>query len=151
MLDIVSSDGGASAPGARGERKQRDKHSKEHPMSTPTIPTAQEVHDHLRGAVRRGEEAALEAFKSVADAVSSFAPRIPARVSDLTRPLAEALPNPEAVVAKAYDLAEKALSEHRRLTEEALKATAALRPAAKGADEAADEAAAPSPQEPSAE
>lgn len=128
-------------------------------MSTPTIPTAQEVQDHVRVAVRKGQEAALEVIKSVADTVSTLAPKIPAKVSELTRPLAEALPKPEAVVAKVYDLAEKALSEQRRLTEEALKATAALRPAAKdanaAADEAADEAqgdaAAQPPREPTAE
>jgi hypothetical protein len=107
-------------------------------MSTPAIPTAREVQDHVRGAVRKGQEAALEAIKSVAGTVSALAPKIPAKVSDLTRPLAEALPNPEAVVAKVYDLAEKALSEQRRLMEEALKATAALRPAAKDAGAAKD-------------
>lgn len=116
-------------------------------MSTPTIPTAQEVQDHLRVAVRKGQEAAGEAIKAVAGTVSSLAPKIPARVSQFTRPIAEALPNPEAVVAKVYDLAGRALSEQRRLTQEAMKATAALRPAAKGADEPA----ARPPQEPPAE
>jgi hypothetical protein len=104
-------------------------------MAIPTIPTAQEVQDQVRAAVRRGQEVAIEAIKSVAGTVSSIAPKIPAAVSELTRPLAGVLPAPEAVVAKIYDLAEKALAEQRRLAEEALKATAALRPAAKAADE----------------
>jgi hypothetical protein len=130
-------------------------------MSTPTIPTAQEVQDHVRVAVRKGQAAALEVIKSVADTVSTLAPKIPAKVSELTRPFAEALPRPEAVVAKVHDLAEKALSEQRRLMEEALKATAALRPAAKDADadaakdadvaKDADEAAARPSQETAAE
>ena len=110
-------------------------------MATPTIPTAQEVQDQVRAAVRKGQEVTLEAIKSVADAVSSVAPKIPAAVSDLTRPLAEALPKPEAVVAKVYDLAEKALAEQRKLTEETVKAVAALRPATKAADETAEETA----------
>src|SRR5215813_13048795 len=100
-------------------------------MAAPTIPTAQEVQDQVRAAVRKGQEAALEAIKSIAETVSSVAPKIPAAVSDLTKPIAQALPNPEAVVAKVYDLAEKALAEQRKLTEETVKAVAALRPAAK--------------------
>lgn len=110
-------------------------------MAALTIPTAQEVQDQVRAAVRKGQEVTLEAIKSVADAVSSVAPKIPAAVSDLTRPLAEALPKPEAVVAKVYDLAEKALAEQRKLTEETVKAVAALRPATKATEETAGEAA----------
>ena len=117
-------------------------------MSTPTIPTAQEVQDQVRAALRKGQEAALEAIKAFAGAVSSIAPKIPAAVSDFTRPLAEALPKPETVVAKVHDLAGKARTEQRKLAEEALKATAALRPAAKAAGESAGETAAQAPQSP---
>jgi transketolase len=120
-------------------------------MSTPTIPTAQEVQDQVRAALRKGQEAALEAIKAFAGAVSSIAPKIPAAISDFTRPLAEALPKPETVVAKVHDLAEKARTEQRKLAEEALKATAALRPAARAAGESAGETAAQAPQEPPAE
>src|SRR3954452_18835852 len=109
-------------------------------MSTPTIPTAQEVQDHVRVAVRKGQAAALEVIKSVADTVSTLAPKIPAKVSELTRPLAAALPNPEAVVAKVYDLAGTPLSEQRGVREGARRPTPALRPAAKDAGADADAA-----------
>jgi hypothetical protein len=138
-------------------------------MTTHTIPTAQEVQDQVLSAVRKGQQAALEAIKSVAGAVSSVAPKFPAAATGITGPLAGMLPTPEAVVAKAYDLAGQALAEQRKLAaklprheaavasvfdfadaflagqrkfvEEALKATAALRPAAKAADETTSEAA----------
>jgi hypothetical protein len=139
-------------------------------MATPTIPTAQEVQDQVRAAVRKGQAAALEAIKSVAETVSSVAPKIPGAVSDL----AGKLPAPEAVAARAHDLAGQALARQRQLAsklpvqhaavarvfdfaegflagqrkfaEDTLKATAALRPAAKAADEAPGE----SPQQPPA-
>jgi hypothetical protein len=144
-------------------------------MTTPTIPSAREVQDQVLTAVRKGQQAALEAIKSVADTVSSVAPKIPAAASGLTRPLASKLPTSEAVMAKAYDLAGQALAEQRKLAgklpikeavvtrvfdfadtfladrrkfaEDTLKATAALRPAAKAADQTADEAPAQPPAE----
>ncbi len=144
-------------------------------MTTPTIPTAHEVQDQVLAAVRKGQQAALEAIKSVVDTMSSVAPKIPAAFSELTSPLTRKLPTPEAVTAKAYDLAGQALAEQRKLAaklpiqeavvarvfdsadtfladrrkfaEKTLKATAALRPAAKAADQAADEAPAQSPAE----
>jgi hypothetical protein len=140
-------------------------------MTTPTIPSAREVQDQVRTAVRKGQQATLEAIKSVADTMSSVAPRIPAAASGL----AGKLPTSEAVMAKAYDLAGQALAEQRKLAgklpiqeatvtrvfdfadafladrrkfaEQALQATAALRPAAKPADQAADQAAGEAPAE----
>jgi hypothetical protein len=144
-------------------------------MTTPTIPTAQEVQDQVLSAVRKGQQAALEAIRSVAGAVSSVVPKLPAAATRITGPLADQLPTPEAVVARAYDLAGQALAEQRKLAaklprheaavasvldfadtflanqrkfvEEALKAAAALRPAAKAADEATSEAAGEAPAE----
>jgi hypothetical protein len=144
-------------------------------MTTHTIPTAQEVQNQVLAAVRKGQRAALEAVKSVVDTVSSVAPKIPAAASGLAGPLTRKLPTPEAVTAKAYDLAGQALAEQRKLAgklpiqeafvarvfdsadtflagrrklaEETLKATAALRPAAEAADEAPAQAPAEAPAE----
>jgi hypothetical protein len=58
-------------------------------------------------------------------------------VSSVQLPLADKLPNPEEVVASAYDFAEQLLASQRRFAEEILKTTSPLLPGADNAPKAA--------------
>jgi len=89
-----------------------------------TIPTVEEVQEQYLAAVRKGQEVALDAIKNVVETVQSVTSKIPT----VNVPLADKLPTPEAIVANAFDFAGQLLAEQRKFTEEALKATAALRP-----------------------
>ena len=90
-----------------------------------TIPTAHELREQAIAAVRQGQETTLTVIKNVVDAVSSASWKLPAAPAGLTAPLADKLPSPEAVVAKAYDLAGQVLSAQRKLVEQAAKLPAA--------------------------
>ena len=74
--------------------------------------------------VRKGQEIALDAIKTMVDTVQTITPKIPA----VDLPLAEKLPKPHDVVAGGYDFAEKLLSSQRKFADEVVKATAPLMP-----------------------
>jgi hypothetical protein len=86
-----------------------------------TIPTAHELREQAIAAVRHGQETTLTVIRNVVDAVSSASSKLPATPADLNVPLADKLPSPEAVVAKAYDLAGQVLSAQRKFVEQAAK------------------------------
>jgi hypothetical protein len=90
-----------------------------------TIPTAQELREQAIAAVRQGQETTLAVIKNVVEAVSSASSKLPAAAEGVRVPLADKLPSPEAVVAKAYDLAGQVLSAQRKLVEQASKLPAA--------------------------
>jgi len=83
-----------------------------------------EVQDEFLNAIRKSQETVIEAVRTWVDTVQSVTPKAPlAQV-----PLADKLPNPEEVVASAYDFAEKLLTTQRQFAEELLKATTPLMP-----------------------
>ncbi|MCW2931308.1 MAG: hypothetical protein JWM19_2270 [Actinomycetia bacterium] len=87
-------------------------------MNTP-IPTAHELQEQAIAAVRQGQETTLTLIRNVVEAVSSASSKLPATPAGLTIPLADKLPSPEAVVARAYDVAGRVLSAQRKLVERA--------------------------------
>ncbi|HEX3961946.1 MAG TPA: hypothetical protein VHZ03_35845 [Trebonia sp.] len=89
-------------------------------MST-AIPTAHELREQAITAVRQGQETTLTLIRSVVEAVSAASAKLPATPLGRTVPLADKLPSPEAVVARAYDLAGQVLSAQRKLVEQAAK------------------------------
>ena len=90
-----------------------------------TIPTAHELREQAITAVRQGQETTLTVIRNVVEAVSSASSKLPVAPASLTAPLADKLPSPEAVVAKAYDVAGQVLSAQRKLVEQAAKLPAA--------------------------
>ena len=86
--------------------------------------TQQELQDQFLSIVRKSQEIALDAIKSMVDSVQTITPKIP--VVDV--PFADKLPKPQDVVARGYDFAEQLLASQRKFAEEVIKATSALTP-----------------------
>ena len=86
--------------------------------------TQQELQDQFLSIVRKSQEIALDAIKSIVDTVSTITPKIP--TVDL--PFADRLPKPQDVVASGYDFAEKLLSSQRKFADEVVKAATPLLP-----------------------
>jgi hypothetical protein len=89
-----------------------------------TMTTTQEIQGEILDAVRKGQDAMVDAIKQWADAVQAITPSIP--VPNL--PYAEKLPKPEEFVASAYDFAEQLLASQRTFAEHVLEATKPLVP-----------------------
>jgi hypothetical protein len=86
--------------------------------------TQQELQDQFLSIVRKSQEMALDAIKSMVDTVQTITPKIPS----VDVPFAEKLPRPQDIVASGYDFAEKLLSSQRKFADEVVKAAAPLLP-----------------------
>jgi hypothetical protein len=84
----------------------------------------EELQGQVLSTVRRSQEIALEAIKTIVDTVQSITPKIPS----VDLPFAEKLPKPQDVVASGYDFAEQLLSSQRKFADEVVKAAAPLLP-----------------------
>ena len=89
-----------------------------------TTTTQQELQDQFLSIVRKSQEMALDAIKSMVDTVQTITPRIPA----VDVPFADRLPKPQDLVASGYDFAQKLLSSQRKFADEVVKAAAPLMP-----------------------
>ena len=89
-----------------------------------TTTTQQELQDQFLSLVRKSQEMALDAIKSIVDTAATITPKIPS----VDVPFADRLPKPQDVVASGYDFAEKLLSSQRQFADEVVKATAPLLP-----------------------
>jgi hypothetical protein len=92
-------------------------------MATSTS-TQKELQDQILSMVRKGQEIALDAIKTMVDTVQSITPKVPA----VDLPFTDRLPKPHDVVAGGYDFAEKLLTSQRKFADEVVKATAPLMP-----------------------
>ena len=92
--------------------------------STSTSSTQKELQDQILSMVRKGQEIALDAIKTMVDTVHTITPKVPA----MDVPFADRLPKPQDVVAGGYDFAEKLLTNQRKFADEVIKATAPLMP-----------------------
>jgi hypothetical protein len=92
--------------------------------STSTTSTPKELQDQILSMVRKSQEIALDAIKTMVDTVQTITPKIPA----VDVPFADRLPKPQDVVASGYDFAEKLLSSQRKFADEVVKAAAPLLP-----------------------
>ncbi|HUY50136.1 MAG TPA: hypothetical protein VMV92_31275 [Streptosporangiaceae bacterium] len=95
-----------------------------------TRTTSQEVQGEILDAVRKSQEAVVDAIKRWADTVQSITPSIP--VPNLNLPYADKLPKPEELVANAYDFAEQLLATQRSFAESILQAAKPLMPGKNG-------------------
>ncbi len=84
----------------------------------------QELQDQFLSTVRKGQEIALEAIKTMVDTIQNVTPKVPS----VDLPFADKLPKPQEVVASSYDFAEQLLASQRKFADEVVKATAALLP-----------------------
>jgi hypothetical protein len=84
--------------------------------------TSQEVQSEILEAVRKSQEAMVDAIKRWAETVQSITPSIP--VPNL--PYSDKLPKPEEIVSNAYDFAEQLLVSQRNFAESVLQATKPL-------------------------
>ena len=82
----------------------------------------QELQDQFLSTVRRSQEMALEAIKTMVDTIQNITPKVPS----VDLPFTDKLPKPQEVVAGGYDFAEKLLASQRQFAEELVKATAPL-------------------------
>jgi hypothetical protein len=93
-------------------------------MASTSTSTQKELQDQILSMVRKGQEIALDAIKTMVDTVQTITPKIPA----VDLPFAEKLPKPHDVVAGSYDFAEKLLTSQRKFADEVVKAAAPLLP-----------------------
>jgi hypothetical protein len=84
----------------------------------------EELQGQFLSTVRKSQEVALDAIRTLVDTVQSITPKIPS----VSLPYAEKLPQPEDVVASSYDFAQELLTSQRRFADEVVKATAPLLP-----------------------
>ena len=98
-----------------------------------TVP--QEMQDQFLSTVRKSQEIALEAIKTMVDTIQNITPKIPS----VDLPFSDKLPTPHDVVASGYDFAEKLLTSQRKFADEVVKAAAPLLP---GKNESTPKAAA---------
>ena len=96
---------------------------------TNTHTAGQQVQEEILKTVRSSQSAVIEAIQTWARTVQSITPALP----DMNVPFAEKLPQPQELIASAYDFAEQLLASQRKFAEDVLKATASILP---GADDA---------------
>jgi len=100
--------------------------------STSTV--TKEMQEQFLSTVRKSQEVALDAIKTMVDTIQNITPKVPS----VSLPFADRPPKPEDVVASGYDFAEQLLTSQRKFADEVVKAAAPLMP---GKSEAAPKAA----------
>jgi hypothetical protein len=100
-----------------------------------TTSTQQELQDQLLATVRKGQEIALDAIRTMVETIQTITPRIPS----VDLPFTDKLPSPQDVVASSYDFAQQLLTSQRKFADEVVKAAAPLLP---GTNDSAPKAAA---------
>ena len=93
-------------------------------MASTSTSTQQELQDQFLSIVRKSQEIALDAIKSMVDTVQTITPKIPS----VDVPFADRLPKPQDVVASGYYFAQELLSSQRKFADEMVKAAAPLLP-----------------------
>ena len=89
---------------------------------TNTHTAGEQVQAEILKTVRSSQSAVVEAIQTWARTVQSITPALP----DMTVPFAEKLPQPQELIASAYDFAEQLLASQRKFAEDVLKATAPM-------------------------
>jgi hypothetical protein len=89
-----------------------------------TVTVTREMQDQFLSTVRKGQEMALDAIKTMVDTIQNVTPKVPS----INMPFADRLPKPEDVVASSYEFAEQLLTSQRKFADEVMKAAAPLMP-----------------------
>ena len=93
-------------------------------MASANTSTQQELQDQFLSIVRKSQEMALDAIKSMVDSIQTITPKIPT----VDVPFSDKMPKPQDIVASGYDFAEKLLTSQRKFADEVVKAAAPLLP-----------------------
>jgi hypothetical protein len=93
-------------------------------MASTSTSTQKELQDQFLSMVRKGQEIALDAIRTMVDSVQTITPKIPT----VDVPFADKMPKPQDIVASGYDFAEKLLTSQRKFADEVVKAAAPLLP-----------------------
>ena len=93
----------------------------------------EEVQDEFLSTLRKGQDIALDALKTLVETIQFITPAMPA----VRVPLAHRLPAGHQVVADGYDFAERLLANQRQFADEVITAASPLLPGK--AEEAAAE------------
>jgi hypothetical protein len=94
------------------------------------------LQDEFLSTLRKGQEIALDALKTLVETIQSVTPSMPAvrvPLADRLVPLADRLPGPHEVVARASDFAEQLLANQRQFADEMITAASPLLPGTEGA------------------
>jgi hypothetical protein len=88
----------------------------------PKVPTLTitEIEDQFFTTVRRGQDAIVESVQTLADRLAPYAARLP------ETPWAGRVPTPSEIADRAFNLAEKLISEQKDFAERLLDAAAPL-------------------------
>ncbi|TVZ02007.1 hypothetical protein EAS64_31770 [Trebonia kvetii] len=84
----------------------------------------EELQDEFLSTLRKGQDIALDALKTLVESVQFVTPAMPA----VRVPLADRLPTAHEVVAGGYDFAERLLANQRQFADEVITAVSPLRP-----------------------
>ena len=85
---------------------------------------SRDVQGEIIKTVNQSQDALIEVVRDWTDAVQAITPKLPA----VNVPFADKVPQPEQLVASAYDFAEQLLRSQRRFAEELIRATSPLLP-----------------------
>jgi hypothetical protein len=90
---------------------------------TDTTTAARDLQGEILKTVNQSQEAVLGAIREWTQAVHSLTPKLPVNL-----PFADKLPNPEELLAGAYDFAQQLLASQRKFAVEIVRATSPLMP-----------------------
>jgi len=86
--------------------------------------TREELQDEFLSTLRKGQDIALDAMKTLVETIQFITPAMPA----VRVPLADRLPTAHRVVAGGYDFAERLLANQRQFADEVITAASPLLP-----------------------
>jgi hypothetical protein len=84
----------------------------------------EELQDEFLSTLRKGQDIALDALKTLVETIQFVTPAMPA----VRAPLADRLPTAHQVVAGGYDFAERLLANQRQFADEVITAASPLLP-----------------------
>jgi hypothetical protein len=89
-----------------------------------TATVREELQDEFLSTLRKGQGIALDAVKTLVEAIEFVTPAMP----EVRVPLAHRLPTPHEVVAHGNEFAEKLLANQRQFADDVIDATSPLLP-----------------------
>ena len=95
----------------------------------------EELQDEFLSTLRKGQDIALDALKTLVETIQFVTPEMPA----VRMPLADRLPTARQVVADGYEFAERLLANQRQFADEVIVAASPLLPRRAEAEKAAAE------------
>ena len=93
-----------------------------------TATVREELQDEFLSALRKGQGIALDAVKTLVEAIEFVIPTMP----EYRVPIARRLPTPHEVVAYGNEFAEKLLANQRQFADEMIDAAAPILPGRSG-------------------